>query len=79
MVKCLAQRHKRRDRPGRDSTPELESNARDRSATTLYNYLLIRHFNSHYFCGKKMTISVLIIWFQVSRAEQNKGADSRCI
>ena len=40
MVKCLAQGHKRRDRTGRDSndiltTPELESNAPDRSATTL--------------------------------------------
>ena len=38
MVMCLAQWHKRRDRPGRDSNPhsELESNALDRSATTLH-------------------------------------------
>ena len=41
MVKCLAQGHKRRDRPGRDSThiltaSELESNALDPSATTLH-------------------------------------------
>ena len=42
MVKCLAQGHKRRDRPGQVrirthilATPELESNALDRSATTL--------------------------------------------
>ena len=33
MVKCLAQRHKRRDRPGRDSNPHFESDALDRSAT----------------------------------------------
>ena len=42
MVKCLAQGHKRRDRPGQAgirtqilATPELESNALDRSATPL--------------------------------------------
>ena len=41
MVKCLAQGHKRRDRPAGIrthilTTPELESNALDRSATTLH-------------------------------------------
>ena len=42
MVKCLAQGHKRRDRPWPGfephilTTPELESNALDRSATTLH-------------------------------------------
>ena len=40
MVKCLADGHKSRDRPGRDlnphsdTTPELKSGALDRSATT---------------------------------------------
>ena len=42
MVKCLAQGHERRDRPRPGfephilTTPELESNAIDRSATTLH-------------------------------------------
>ena len=35
MVKCLAQGHKRRDRPGRDSNPHSDSNALDRSAMSL--------------------------------------------
>ena len=39
MVKCRAQGHERGDRPGRDSNPHmlttLESDALDRSATTL--------------------------------------------
>ena len=46
MVKCLAQGHKRRDRPGRVrthilATSELESNALDRSATTLHIIIII--------------------------------------
>ena len=37
MVKCLAQGHKRRDRPGRDSNPHSDNTRTwDRSATTLY-------------------------------------------
>ena len=48
MVQCLAQGHKRRDRPGPGfethilTTPELESNALDRSATTLQLPILYR-------------------------------------
>ena len=38
MVKCLAQGHRRRDRP------ELESNARDRSATTFPEHFLMLKF-----------------------------------
>ena len=44
MVKCLAQGHKRCDRPGRDlNPPELESNALDRSATTLHVHTVQRN------------------------------------
>ena len=54
MVKCLAQGHKRRNRPGRDSNLHsdntiTESNALDRSATQLHyvNLLFIHILYTH--------------------------------
>ena len=46
MVKCPAQGHKRRDRPGGIrthilTTPELESDARHCSATTLQHFFAV--------------------------------------
>ena len=68
MVKCLAQEHKRRDRPGRDSKPHSDNTRTWVQCTTPLGHDTPRHTYKNY---QKLLLSSIFIFHVYSNMEVN--------